>query len=85
MQYLKKQPHRPYMHTIVWSLSLWCSLMTLATSTWGFSSTPEVLHSSIALQPIVKHQFSTPLFLTASLDETNRLFVVEQDVLIHII
>ena len=70
--------NRP-MRTIVWSLSLWCSLMTLNTATWGFSGTPEVPNSAIALQPMVKHQFSKPIFLTASPDKTNRLFVVEQD------
>ncbi len=79
MQYHKKQRYRPYRHTIIWILSLWCSLMTWGVPTWGFSGTPEVQHSSIALQPIVKHQFSKPIFLTASPDETNRLFVVEQD------
>ncbi len=79
MQYLKKQPPRRSIHAIVWSLSLWCSLTTLGTSAWGFSGTPDVPQSSIALQPIVKHQFSKPIFLTASPDESNRLFVVEQD------
>ena len=80
MKYLKKQPSRPYVHTIAWSLILcWCSLMALATSTWGFSGTPEAPHSSIALKAVVKHQFSKPIFLAASPDTTNRFFVVEQD------
>ncbi len=79
MQFLKKQPSRPYLHTIAWSLSLWCSLMPWGTPTWGFSGTPEVINSAIALQAMGNHQFSKPIFLTASPDETNRLFVVEQD------
>ena len=79
MQFLTKQPSRRSIHGIVWSLSLWCSLITLSASSWGFSGTPDVPQSAIALQPIVKHQFSKPIFLTASPDESNRLFVLEQD------
>ena len=46
---------------------------------WGLSGNPVASYSSIALKTIVKHRFSKPLFLTASPDDTNRLFVVEQD------
>jgi glucose/arabinose dehydrogenase len=46
---------------------------------WGLSGNPVASYSSIALKTIVKHRFSQPLFLTASPDDTNRLFVVEQD------
>ena len=46
---------------------------------WGLSGKPAVSNSSIAIQAIVKHRFSKPLFLTASPDDTNRLFVVEQE------
>ena len=47
--------------------------------TWGLSGKPVNSHSSIAFQAIVKHRFSKPVFLTPSPDDTNRLFVVEQD------
>jgi glucose/arabinose dehydrogenase len=46
---------------------------------WGFSGKPVASHSSITLQDLVKHPFSKPIFLTVSPDDTNRLFVVEQD------
>ena len=60
-------------------LSIWISLVLLPPLVWGLSGKPVASQSSIALQAIVKHQFSKPLFLTASPDDTNRLFVVEQD------
>ncbi len=59
--------------------------MILPPLSWGLSGTPDVSNSSVALQPIATHQFSKPIFLTASPDETNRLFVVEQDGRIRII
>jgi len=53
--------------------------MMLPPLVWGLSGKPIPSHSSIALQAIVKHRFSKPLYLTVSPDDTNRLFVVEQD------
>ena len=46
---------------------------------WGLSGKPAASNNSIDLQAIVKHSFSKPIFLTASPDDTNRLFVVEQE------
>ena len=60
-------------------LSIWISLVMLPPLVWGLSGNPVASYSSIALKTIVKHRFSQPLFLTASPDDTNRLFVVEQD------
>jgi glucose/arabinose dehydrogenase len=60
-------------------LSIWISLVMLPPLVWGLSGNPVASYSSIALKTIVKHRFSKPLFLTASPDDTNRLFVVEQD------
>ncbi len=68
-----------YMGIVLMCLSAWISLVMLPPLVWGLSDKPTASHSSIALQAIVKHQFSKPLFLTASPDDTNRLFVVEQD------
>jgi glucose/arabinose dehydrogenase len=60
-------------------LSIWISLLMLPPLAWGLSGKPVDSHSSIAFQAIVKHRFSKPVFLTPSPDDTNRLFVVEQD------
>jgi glucose/arabinose dehydrogenase len=68
-----------YMGILLIYLSIWISLVMLPSLGWGLSGKPVVSHSSIALQAIVKHRFSKPVFLTSSPDETNRLFVVEQE------
>jgi len=60
-------------------LSIGIGLLMLPSLVWGLSGKPVASHSSIALQPILKHQFSKPVFLTASPDDTLRLFVVEQE------
>jgi len=67
------------MGIVLMCLSIWISLLILPPLVWGLSGKPVASHSFIALQAIVKHRFSKPLFLTASPDDTNRLFVVEQD------
>ena len=60
-------------------LSIWISLVMVPSLVWGLSGKPVASHSSIALEAIVKHRFSKPLFLTATPDDTSRLFVVEQE------
>jgi glucose/arabinose dehydrogenase len=67
------------MFPIVGYLSLWISLVMLSPLSWGLSGTPNIPHSFIVLQPLVKHRFSKPIFLAPSPDQTNRLFVVEQN------
>jgi glucose/arabinose dehydrogenase len=67
------------MSIVLMCLSIWISLVMLPPLVWGLSGNPVASYSSIALKTIVKHRFSQPLFLTASPDDTNRLFVVEQD------
>jgi glucose/arabinose dehydrogenase len=52
---------------------------------WGLSGKPTASNNSITLQVIVKHGFSKPIFLTTSPDDTNRLFVVEQEGRIRIV
>ena len=79
MIYLNKPPHRPSMRAFAWALCFWSSGALLATWAWGFSGTPEIPSSPITLQPVLHHQFSKPIFLTASPDKTNRLFLVEQN------
>lgn len=53
--------------------------MLVPPPTLALSGQPVVSHSPIVLQALVKYQFSKPIFLTASPDDTNRLFGVEQD------
>ena len=67
------------MGIVLMCLSIWISLVMLPPLVWGLSGNPVASQSSIALKTIVKHRFSKPLFLTASPDDTSRLFVVEQD------
>ncbi len=57
----------------------------LPSSTWGLSRTPTIPDSSIELQPVLKHRFSKPIFLTASPDDSTKLFIVEQDGQIFIV
>ena len=51
----------------------------LPPTTWGLSGSPGTPSTLVDLQPIAEHRFSKPIFLTASPDETPRLFVAEQD------
>ncbi len=51
----------------------------LPSATWSFSGKPASVNSPIGLQALVDYTFSNPVFLTASPDSTERLFVVEQD------
>ncbi len=73
--------HSPcrYMGIILTCLSIWTSLLMLPPLVWGLSGKPAASSNSIDLQAIVKHPFSKPIFLTASPDDTNHLFVVEQE------
>lgn len=73
------RPSRLSVRAILIFLSLWVSLLMPPPVSWGFSGKPTASHSTINLQPVVKHQFSKPVFLTHSPDHTNRVFVVEQD------
>lgn len=50
-----------------------------STSGWSLSGKPVPVTGPIELHLPVEHDFSKPVFLTASPDQTNRLFVVEQD------
>ena len=61
------------------SLRLWLGLMMLPSLAWGLSGKPEISTSSLDSQTIINHRFSKPVFVTASPDESHRLFVVEQD------
>ena len=79
MKFHTKRPSSQYMFPIVGYLSLWISLVMLSPLSWGLSGTPNIPHSFIVLQPLVKHRFSKPIFLAPSPDQTNRLFVVEQN------
>lgn len=56
-----------------------------STSGWSLSGKPAPVKGPIGLQPLVEHDFSKPVFLTASPDQTNRLFVVEQNGRIFIV
>jgi glucose/arabinose dehydrogenase len=58
---------------ILMGIALW------STSSWSLSGKPAFVSGPIGLQPVVEHTFSKPVFLTASPDRTDRLFVVEQD------
>ena len=60
-------------------MNIFVSLMLPPSLTLALSGKPVATTSSIALQTIVKHQFSKPIFLTFPPAQTNRLFVVEQD------
>jgi len=57
---------------------IWMGIVFWPTSSWSLSTKPPSVNSLISLQPVVKQAFTKPLFLTASPDATNRLFVVEQ-------
>lgn len=50
-----------------------------STASWSLSGKPAVTDGPIGLQTAVEHTFSKPVFLTASPDQTDRLFVVEQN------
>ncbi|MEO8325382.1 MAG: PQQ-dependent sugar dehydrogenase [Nitrospirota bacterium] len=50
-----------------------------STSGWSLSGKPAPANGPIGLQLVVEHDFSKPVFLTGSPDQTTRLFVVEQD------
>ncbi|MBA3611606.1 MAG: PQQ-dependent sugar dehydrogenase [Nitrospirales bacterium] len=50
-----------------------------STSGWSLSGKPAPVNGPIGLQLVVEHDFSKPVFLTGSPDQTKRLFVVEQD------
>ncbi|HBP89926.1 MAG TPA: glucose dehydrogenase [Nitrospiraceae bacterium] len=50
-----------------------------SSASWGLSVKPGVVNGLVELQPVVAHDFSKPVFLTGSPDQTHRLFVVEQD------
>ncbi|HNP61687.1 MAG TPA: PQQ-dependent sugar dehydrogenase [Nitrospirales bacterium] len=49
-----------------------------STLSWSLSGKPAPANGPIGLQPVVEHEFSKPVFLTGSPDQTKRLFVVEQ-------
>ncbi|UCH91396.1 MAG: PQQ-dependent sugar dehydrogenase [Nitrospirota bacterium] len=82
---LLHQPYIKYKSIILTCLSIWFSFGILPPLVWGLSGKPAAINNSITLQAIVKHQFSKPVFLTASPDDTNRLFVVEQEGYIRIV
>jgi len=69
----------PYGPNFLLCLNMGIILFIPPPQSWGLSSQPAVFHSSIDVQPIVNHRFSKPVFLTASPDQSNRLFVLEQD------
>ncbi len=50
-----------------------------STLSWSLSGKPAPVNGPIELQLVVEHDFSKPVFLTGSPDQTNRLFVVEQE------
>jgi glucose/arabinose dehydrogenase len=79
MKIHKKHPSSQYILTIFSCLTIWSYFLILPSWTWGLSGTPAIPDSSIELQPVLKHRFSKPIFLSASPDQTNRVFVVEQD------
>lgn len=79
MKFYAHRPQEHYRPSFLLCLSIGISLLILPSQTWGLSGKPAVSNSSIDLQRIVKHRFSKPLFLTASPDQTSRLFVLEQD------
>ena len=82
---LLHEPYCRYKSIILTCLSIWFSFVILPPLVWGLSGKPAAINNSITLQAIVKHRFSKPVFLTASPDDTNRLFVVEQEGYIRIV
>jgi glucose/arabinose dehydrogenase len=58
---------------------IWLGIGLLSTSSWSLSGKPASIKSPIGLQSVGEHTFSKPVFLTPSPDDTDRLFVVEQD------
>ncbi len=52
---------------------------------WSFSGKPPLPRSYVRLEPLTKVTFSQPVFITPSPDTSQRLFVVEQEGLIHIL
>ena len=57
---------------------IWMGISLWTISSWGLSGKPASVNGPIGLQSVVEHNFSQPVFLTASPDQTDRLFVVEQ-------
>jgi glucose/arabinose dehydrogenase len=58
---------------------IWLGIGLLSTSSWSLSGKPASIKGPIGLQSVGEHTFSKPVFLTPSPDDTDRLFVVEQD------
>ena len=85
MKFHQNRLYQQWWRTVTYYLSVVSSLIILTPSTWAFSGKPITANSPIALEVVVPHEFSKPIFLTSSPDETNRLFVVEQDGHIQII
>ena len=69
----RKDPLHLFIH-----LSLLSGLLLVPFPALGLSGQPVISNSALTLQTLVTHRFSQPIFLTASPDQTNRLFVVEQ-------
>jgi glucose/arabinose dehydrogenase len=75
-----------YKFSLLGFLCMWVSLMALPPLTLALSAKPVISNGSIiAVRTIVQHQFSKPVFLAPSPDQTNRLFVVEQEGRIFIV
>src|SRR5680860_626582 len=64
---------------LMMGIIIWMAVGLWSTSGWSLSGKPAPVNGPIGLQPVVEHDFSKPIFLTGSPDQTTRLFVVEQD------
>jgi glucose/arabinose dehydrogenase len=63
---------------VIAGIVLWLGISVGSPVSWSFSGKPASVTGPVQLLPAVEHNFSKPLFLTASPDDTDRLFVVEQ-------
>jgi len=75
---LQPGQNNQHLRSLLACLTLLGSLIFVPPLSFALSGKPVVSHGPIALQPLVTHQFSQPVFLVPSPDQTNRLFVIEQ-------
>lgn len=65
-------------HYLFASLIAWSIIFLLPPCALALSGKPVLSESSLALQPLVTHRFSQPVFVAPSPDQSDRLFVLEQ-------
>lgn len=71
------RPARMPPHLFAW-LSAWSIVLLLPPWALALSGKPVLSENSFALEPLVAHRFSQPVFVSSSPDQSERLFVLEQ-------